>query len=86
MKIGQKVPFGRLKALLESLGFRHQREPKVEDAFLHPNGLLLLYPAYRANQLLREHHLVATRRQLVDFGLVENDEEFERLLDQKQTA
>lgn len=86
MKTHLKVPFARLKALLESLGFVYQREPKVQEAFRHPCGLLLLYPIYRAQELLRDYHLVVTRRQLVEHGLVADEDEFERLLEQKQTA
>jgi hypothetical protein len=80
------VTFGRLKEFLESFGFTHEHVPGVRELFTHPCGTILLYPAYRVNQYVLLHHLMMTRRQLVENGFVENDKEFERQLEEKQTA
>jgi hypothetical protein len=78
--------YRRLKELLQSLGFVSQRTPRKGEYFTDPSGRpLLVFPAYRPNQLVRPRHLILTRRQLDENGYMERAD-FERFLDQRETA
>jgi hypothetical protein len=80
------ITFARFKRFLESVGLRHERGPSAHEYFTEPDGqALFVLPRYHPNQLVRPPHLVGARRLLIEKGYLE-PEDFERFLDQRETA
>jgi hypothetical protein len=85
------IAYARFKQLLESVGLRYERRPRgpgrsAAHVYYEPDGQpLMSFPEYRSQQLVRPHHLVGARRLLIEKGYLE-PEDFERFLDQRETA
>ena len=67
------VTFGQLDKALRSLGFKAQptkRDPPGR-AYTHKAGAIIAIPSYRDNERVYEHHLIAARVELENFGLAD---------------
>ena len=66
-----EVTYGRLDAVLRSLGFSASVFEKDTRVYKHPStGALVTFPIYPDSKPVLPHHLVATRMTLDGFGIV----------------
>jgi hypothetical protein len=79
--MNKRITFAALKTLLERLGFQEAILPggHVVFSYARKNDWLLVYRAYRPDEVLDWADLAKTRRFLVEWGLIEEDA-FDRLL------
>jgi hypothetical protein len=81
----EPITFGTLFRFLAELGFTTKTVPGSHTVHNHPSGCQLVYPAHDEADPVPLRHLVATRRFLDEFGLVERNQ-FDELLRQHSLA
>lgn len=69
-----EVTYGQLEKVLRSFGFtcRPGNRNPPGHIFEHPQtGAMVAFPAFPATDKVYEHHLVAARMELDDFGIAD---------------
>jgi hypothetical protein len=65
-----ETTYGRLDAILRTLGFTVGVHEKTTRVYKHANsGALITFPIFPASQSVAAHHLVATQMTLDAFGI-----------------
>ena len=78
--MAKPIAFTDLDRLLVATGFTCERPAHTHTLYTHsPTGKVVLLPAWQPGDVALPHHLVAVRRFLVDWGILD-EEEFERWL------
>jgi hypothetical protein len=69
----EEVTYGQLDKVLRSLGFscRPSRNDPPGRVYQHEAGALILLPALPEGNRVMEHHLVAVRGELTNFGIAD---------------
>jgi hypothetical protein len=69
-----RIKFAQLRDLLLGLGFREVALSESAVGFQHdPSDTLIVLPIYRANRVVRPHHLASVRIMLDGKGLMDAD-------------
>lgn len=73
-----KRTYGELAEFLGTFGFVRHQLPESRLVFTHPDGAMILLPDAADSAMAEVRHLVAARSTLINFGLIDDPDDFDR--------